>query len=169
MTITVRTMATAAALALTGLAVPAAAQEYEAGRVVMAVDQTDLAAIVTSLGHKVRELGKGEDTFVAAETEDGIVYLLFGTACGVNGAKGCQGVMMQSRFDLPQGTTLATLAKTNEAQAAISVTADFEGKALVFTRYHVLDFGVTMANIRENVNVLLAVVDDAYPMAAGKE
>ena len=46
--------------------------------------------------------------------------------------------------------------------------ADFEKKSLVFTRYHVLDHGVTMANIRENVNVLLAVTADAYPMAAGE-
>jgi hypothetical protein len=159
----------AAALALAGLAAPAAAQDYEAGRVVLSVDQTDLAAIVTSLGHTVKELGTNGETYVAAESEDGIIYLLFGTACDVNGVPKCQGVMMQARYDLPEGTTLETLAKTNNGQAAISVTADFEEKALIFTRYHVLDYGVTMANIRENVNVLLAVVDDAYPMAAGQE
>ncbi len=158
-----------AALSAGGSADPAAAQDYAAERVVKAVDQADLAAIATSLGHTVKELGKGEDTFVAAETPEGIVYLLFGTACNVNGVEGCQGVMIQARYDLPEGTTLEKLAKTNEAQAAITVTADFADKALVFTRYHVLDHGVTMANIRENVNVLLSVVDDAYPMAAGQE
>lgn len=151
------------------LATPAAAQDYEATRVVSSVDQADLAAIVTSLGHKVKELGKNGETYVGAETEDGLIYLLFGTACDVNGVPDCQGVMMQVRYDLPEKTTLKTLAKTNDGQAAISVTADFEAKSLIFTRYHVLDYGVTMANIRENVNVLLAVTDDAYPMAAGQE
>lgn len=161
--------AIAAAVALSGAAAPAAAQEFDAARVVMAVDQTDLAAIATALGHKVKEVGKTGETYVAAETEDGIIYLMFGTACDVGGVRGCQGVMMQVRYDLPEGTTLETLAKTNDAQAAISVTADFEAKSLVFTRYHVLDYGVTMGNIRENVNVLLGVVGDAFPMAAGEE
>jgi hypothetical protein len=77
--------------------------------------------------------------------------------------------MMQVRYDLPEGTTLETLARTNQAQAAIGTTADFETKSLIFTRYHVLDYGVTMANIRENVNVLLDVVADALPMATGEE
>jgi hypothetical protein len=77
--------------------------------------------------------------------------------------------MMQLRYDLLPGTTLETLSRTNNAQAAISVTADFAAKSLVFTRYHVLDGRVTLGNIRENVNVLLAVSADAYPMAAGEE
>ncbi len=159
----------AAALALAGAAVPVAAQSYDARRVVASVKQADLEAIVGSLGHKVRETGKPGETYLAAESEDGIIYLLFGTACDVQGVPGCQGVMMQVRYDLPEGTTLATLAKANDAQAAISVTADFEAKSLVFTRYHVLDDGVTMANIRANVNVLLALVAEAYPIAAGEE
>lgn len=159
----------AAAGAAFALVAPASAQEFQAERIVMAVDQTELAAIATALGHTVKEVGKPGETYVAAETEDGIVYLMFGTACDVGAVRGCQGVMMQVRYDLPAGTTLETLAKTNDAQAAISVTADFAAKSLVFTRYHVLDYGVTMGNIRENVNVLLGVVGDAFPMAAGEE
>lgn len=168
MTTTRWALAVAATL-FAGLAGPTAAQDYDAARVVISVDQTDLAAIVTSLGHTVKELGSDNETYVAAETADGIVYLLFGTACDVNGVPKCQGVMMQVRYDLPDGTTLETLARTNNGQAALSVTADFDEKALIFTRYHVLDHGVTMANIRENVNVLLAVTNDAYPMVAGQE
>ena len=164
-----RPWAIAAALAFAATGAPVAAQDYDAGRVVVSVNQADLAAIVASLGHKVRETGKPGETYLAAESEDGIIYLLFGTACDVSGVPGCQGVMMQARYDLPEGTTYETLAKTNDAQAAISVTADFAKKSLVFTRYHVLDHGVTMANIRENVNVLLSIVGDAYPVAAGEE
>ncbi|MBA4051717.1 MAG: hypothetical protein C0472_07520 [Erythrobacter sp.] len=164
-----RPWAIASALAIAGAGAPVAAQDYDAGRVVVSVNQADLAAIVASLGHKVRETGKPGETYLAAESEDGIIYLLFGTACDVSGVPGCQGVMMQARYDLPEGTTYETLAKTNDAQAAISVTADFAEKSLVFTRYHVLDYGVAMANIRENVNVLLSIVGDAYPVAAGEE
>ena len=159
----------AAALALAGAAVPVAAQSYDARRVVVSVKQADLEAIVGSLGHKVRETGKPGETYLAAESEDGIIYLLFGTACDVQGVPGCQGVMMQARYDLPEGTTLATLAKANDEIAALSVTADFAGKSLLFTRYHVLDDGVTMANIRANVEVLLGLVGEAYPIAAGEE
>jgi len=168
MTIMARLFA-AASLAVAGLSAPLAAQDYEPGRLVVAVDQTDLATIATALGHTIRETGKGDEAFVAAETRDGIVYLLLGTACDVNGVPKCQGVMIQARFDLPERTTPETLVKTNEAQAAITVTADFKEKALVFTRYHVLDNGVTMANVVANVNVLLGVVEDAYPTAAGEE
>lgn len=156
----------AGALALTS---PLAAQDFDAKRVVMAVGQPDLAAVAASLGHTVTEVGKPGETYLAAQTPDGIVYLMFGTACDVNGVPGCQGVMMQVRYDLPARTTLATLAKANAEQAAISVTADFEAKSLVFTRYNVLDHGVTMANLGANVNVLLAVAADAYPVAAGEE
>ncbi len=161
--------AIAAACLLGMAAAPAASQDFDPARVVMAVDQTDLAAIAASLGHRVKEVGRTGETYIAAETPEGIVYLMFGTACDVGTVRGCQGVMMQLRYDLPAATTFETLAKTNDAQAAISVTADFAAKSLVFTRYHVLDGGVTLGNIRENVNVLLAASGDAYPMAAGEE
>jgi hypothetical protein len=164
-----RKMAWALAAGSLAFAAPLAAQEYDPARLVMAVGQTDLAEIAASLGHTVKEIGKPGQTYLAAETGEGIVYLMFGTACDVGGVPGCQGVMMQVRYDLPEGTTLETIARANDAQAAISITADFAGKSLVFTRYHVLDQGVTMANIRANVDVLLATSADAYPMAAGEE
>jgi len=161
--------AIAAALAMAGAAVPAAAQDYNAKRVVMAVNQADLAAIVTSLGHKVRETGKSGEVYLAAESEDGIIYLIFGTACDVKGVPGCQGLMMQARYDLPAGVSFETLAKANDELAAIGTTADFAEGELLFTRYHVLDYGVTMANIRANIDVLLGLVGDAYAVATGEQ
>jgi hypothetical protein len=158
-----------AALAMAAMATPAAAQDYDAGRVVMAVSQSDLAAIVASLGHKVRETGKPGEVYLAAESEDGIIYLLFGTACDVKGVPGCQGVMMQARYDLPAGASYETLARANDQLAAITVTADFAEGELLFTRYHVLDHGVTMANIRANIDVLLGLIGDAHAVATGEE
>ena len=159
----------AAAILIAVGAAPAAAQDYAPERIKKSVTQADLFAIVGSLGHQVLEQGEDDQVFVVAQTEDATNYFLLGTACDVNDVPGCQGIMMQLRFDLPPTTTFETLAKANLEQAALNSWADFEGKTLGFTRYQVLDNGVTMANIRENVNVLLALGAEAYPVAAGEQ
>jgi hypothetical protein len=159
----------AAAAVLAVIAAPLAAQDYAPDRLKKSVTQADLFAIAGSLGHQVIEQGEAEDVLVVAQTADATNYFLFGTACDANGVPGCQGIMMQVRYDLPTTTTFETLAKANLEQAALNSWADFENKTLGFTRYQVLDNGVTMANIRENVNVLLALVAEAYPVAAGEE
>lgn len=150
------------------VAAPVAAQDFVAEQVKKSVDQADLLAVVGTLGHQVLEQGLAENIYVVAENGDGVRYFLIGTACNVNGVPGCQGIMMQARFDLPPTATLETLAKANYDQAVLNSWADFEQKTLGFTRYQVLDDGVTMANIRENVKVLLAVVPEAYTIAAGE-
>lgn len=159
----------AGALALAGLTAPASAQDFVADKVVKSVGTADLAAVIGALGHQVLEQGEGADVLVLAENSDQIKYVLLGTACDVNGVPGCQGVLMQAQFDLPTGTTYETVAKANLDFAALNVWVDFEGKALGFTRYVVLDEGVTMANIRANVDVLLSLVGEAYPVAAGED
>jgi len=159
----------AAAAVLAVIAAPLADQDYAPERLKKSVTQADLFAIAGSLGHQVIEQGEAEDVLVVAQTADATNYFLFGTACDANGVPGCQGIMMQVRYDLPTTTTFETLAKANLEQAALNSWADFENKTLGFTRYQVLDNGVTMANIRENVNVLLALVAEAYPVAAGEE
>lgn len=159
----------AVACALAAAGAPLAAQDYDAARVVRSVGKAELAAIVGSLGHQVMDEGEEGEVLVIAETPDGMTYLMIGAACEVGGVPGCQGILMQVRFDLPAGTTPETLAKANYEQSALNVWASFENKVLGFTRYHVLDYGVTMANIRENVNVLLGLTGEAYPVAAGEQ
>jgi hypothetical protein len=78
-------------LAIAGPVAPAAAEAFEAGRVVTAVSQTELAEIAASLGHAVKEIGGTGQTHIAAETPNGTVYLMFGTACDVGNVPGCQG------------------------------------------------------------------------------
>lgn len=155
-------------LGLAAMAGPLAAQDYVAEQVKKSVTQADLLAVVGSLGHQVMEEGDPAEAYVIAQTEDGINYFLIGTACDVNDIPGCQGIMMQARFELPPGTTFETLAKANLDQAALNTWADFEDQTLGFTRYQVLDYGATMANIRENLIVLLSIVPEAYPVAAGE-
>lgn len=166
---TFRFAALAGAVALAGLAVPTAAQTYRAEAVKKSVNQADLAIIVGALDHQVAEQGTPGDVYVVGKTTDGVSYFLFGTACDVNNVPGCQGIMMQVRYDLPLATSFETIANANLAQAALNTWADFDERTLGFTRYQVLDHGVTMANIRENVLVLLDLVAETYPIAAGEE
>lgn len=154
--------------ALAALPRPLAAQDFAPARVVASVEQGDLLAVVGSLEHAVVEQGAGDQTFVVATSRDDVTYVLFGTACGANGDPGCQGIMMQVRLAMPPGTTPESLTKANAAQAAVTAWADFDAKLLLFSRYVVLDEGVTMANIRANVNVLLAALPAAYPIVAGQ-
>jgi hypothetical protein len=161
-------MIVAGALALAGLAAPAAAQDFVPDRVLKSVNTGDLSAVVGALGHQVIEEGTGDEVIVLGEDPDQIKYVLLGTACEVNGVSGCQGVLMQAQFDVPPGTTYETVAKANLDFAALNVWVDFEQKSLGFTRYVVLDEGVTMANLRANVQVLLSLIGEAYPVATGE-
>lgn len=165
----IRFVSFAGALALASMATPGAAQDYRGDQVKKSVTQADLLAVVGSLGHQVQEEGAAGETYVIAQDSEGVNYFLIGTACDVNDVPGCQGIMMQVRYDLPAGTTAETLAKTNLDQAALNTWADFAEQTLGFTRYQVLDHGATMANIRENLIVLLSLVPEAYPVAAGEE
>jgi hypothetical protein len=163
-----RIAALAGALALASLSAPGAAQTYDAEQVKTSVTQEDLIAIVASLGHKVLEQGNVGETLVLAEDEQGVSYFLIGTACEVNNVSGCQGILMQARFDLPPGTTIETLAATNRDHVALNTWADFEEKTLAFNRYQMLDYGATMGNIRLNVQALLGFLGEAYAVAAGE-
>lgn len=158
-----------AAAILVASAAPLSAQDYAPDRLKKSVTQADLVAVAGSLGHQVIEQGDASVVYIVAETQDATRYFLIGTACDVNDVPGCQGIMMQVRYDLPATTTFETLAKANLEQAALNSWADFEDRTLGFTRYQVLDNGVMMANIRENVNVLLVLVQETYPVAAGEE
>lgn len=162
-----RIAATAVACALASLAVPGAAQTYNPDQLKTSVTQDDLVAIVGSLGHQVLEQGNVGETFVLAENEQGVSYFLIGTNCEVIEVSGCQGILIQSRFALPPGTTIETLAATNRDHVALNTWADFEEKTLTFNRYQMLDYGVTMGNIRLNVEALLGFLGMAYPVAAG--
>jgi hypothetical protein len=162
-------MMIAAVLGLAAMPVPTSAQAFDPARIVAAVEQVDLVALATSLEHTVVEQGAADEPFVVARSRDNVSYVLLGTACGVNGAPGCQGVMMQVRLALPPEVTPDRLARANAAQAAVTAWADFDAKVLLFHRYVVLDEGVTMANIRANVNVLLTVVPEAYAIVSGAQ
>lgn len=158
----------AAVLAFGASAAPVAAQQFVADELKKSVVTEDLAAVVGALGHQVLEQGEAGNVLVLAENQSQIKYVLLGTACDTNGVAGCQGVLIQAQFELPTTTTYETVAQANLQYSALNVWVDFEQKALGFTRYVVLDEGVTMANLRANVEVLMGLLGDAYPVAAGE-
>lgn len=149
-------------------AAPVAAQEYVPEKVVKSVSTADLRALVASLDHEELRVME-EDYVVVAKDADGLAYTLFGTACDVEPISGCQGIMAQVRYDLPDTVTHARLAKANLENAALNVWADFENETLGVTRYVVIDHGVTMANLRENISVLLSLAPGAVGTANGDE
>jgi hypothetical protein len=157
-----------AALAFAAFAAPARAQQFVAGEIKKSVVTTDLAAVVGALGHQVLEQGDTDKVLVVAQSAAQIKYVLMGTACDTNGLAGCQGVLIQAQFDLPPGTTFESVAQANLQYSALNVWVDIEQKSLGFNRYVVLDEGVTMANLRANVEVLMALIGGAYMVAAGE-
>lgn len=154
---------TAAALML---AAPLQAQTYSPQLVKNSVTTADLRAIVGSLGHEVLESNEAEYSVTARE-KDGATYSLFGTACDVDGVPGCQGINMQVIYTMTPEVTYERVAEANMEQAAVQTWVDFDDDTLGVTRYQVLDYGATMANIRENLVVLLVIAPIAAATAAG--
>jgi hypothetical protein len=147
-----------AALAL-AVALPAAAADYQPAKVVPAAGFADLRAVVGALGHEIEAEDAKNRTLRAADS-NGTRYLLTGTACDVDGVPGCRGVVMQVLFEGKGAVTLDRLAAANLKQVAVSTRFDPDSNVVSVTRYVVLDGGVTMANLAENVAVLLALVPE---------
>ncbi|MFC0204854.1 YbjN domain-containing protein [Novosphingobium soli] len=163
-------LAAVAALCALLAAQPAAAQAYAARALRMSVNLADLKAIVASMpGHKVEEeriWGEGDEADVSLRATDaeGLIYVLVGTACEPSG---CSGVMMQVRYNC-DAIDYAKLNAANVDRAAVTVWYDSEEKMLGVTRYMLLDHGVTMQNLRENLVVLLELAGDAADAALGQ-
>jgi hypothetical protein len=126
-------------------------------RIVRAVFQQELNEIVTSTGHTITETAQSGDPSVIARTQEGLIFVLYGTACNANGVAGCQGVMMQIRYETDERVNYERIAQANMTYAAIATWWDQQEGTVGFTRYVVLDGGVTFRNLQENLNVLLAV------------
>ena len=130
----------------------------------------ELERVVAALGHTVESRGPVEgdpeypEALVATDTE-GLRYYLIGTACDIPPVPGCRGVMMQVRYPRPAGVTETTLMRTSRRQAALNLWFNEAGEILGMTRYVVLDEGVTLANVVENLKVLLTLAPIALDQA----
>mgnify|MGYP005988611431 CR=1 FL=1 len=162
-------LAAIAALSLFALPQGAAAQGYEPGRVVQAVEYSDLQAIVLALGHTIEQQAPSGPRSIRAVTPGGLTYFMIGTACDQNRVRGCQGLIMQVRFEVAETATLDSLSRANNNFSPLNVWAMPERGMMGMTRYVVLNGGVTMANLRENMNVLLGLTGPALDVVTGAQ
>lgn len=144
------------------LSVTAAQAGAQNTRIVKSVTEKDLEALVVAEGHTIDAKHPFEAPSVRGKTADGLLYLLIGTACDAQGVPGCQGIMMQVRYDEDSTVTTAKINKSNLNEAALSAWWDEADDTVGFTRYVVLDDGVTWMNIRQNLRVLISIQDNAY-------
>ena len=128
---------------------------------IRSITEPDLHALLIAEGHTVDEIHPYDAPSVRGKTKDGHKFVLIGTACDKDGIPGCRGIMMQVRYDADDRVTLEGLNNANVKQAALSSWWDKTEKTVGFTRYVVLDDGVTWMNIKQNLRVLLDVEVEA--------
>lgn len=150
----------AANAAGSGIGAMAANASPANSRIVKSVVEKDLEALVLAEGDTIDAKHPFDSPSVRGKTEDGLLYVLIGTACDANGVPGCQGIMMQVRYDEDDKVTWERLGKANLNEAALSAWWDQEDDTVGFTRYVVLDDGVTWMNIRQNLRVLLSIQEN---------
>jgi hypothetical protein len=160
--------AVAASLAILGAsAAPVAAQTYSAERVIDAVTIDDLKAIIGDIGHEIVSTETDSAPRIIARTPDGLTYVLIGTACD-DATSRCQGIELQAYFRGANKVTDEDIVSANRRFVALKASVDRERDHYNFARYLILDHGVTMANIRMNVTVFLALVPRSLKIAEGR-
>ena len=141
------------------LAPAAHAQDYVADRVEQAISLPEMRAIVEALGHSV-EAEDAKTESLRAVTPDGTRYVITGTACDFEGVPGCRGLVLQALFEGEGRVTADRLAEANLNQVAVSTRFDPRTGVISVTRYLVADGGVTMGNVAQNIEVLLALAPE---------
>lgn len=131
--------------------------EVSSSRIFGSVTSVDLRALVVAEGHTVDAIDPVTSPSVRGRTEDGKLFLLIGTACDTDAVPGCLGIMMQMRYDSDESVTFAGVNDANINEASLNTWWDQANNTVGFTRYVVLDDGVSWMNLRQNLRVLLDV------------
>lgn len=147
---------TTLAAAALAISMPAMAQDAE---LITSMTQEDLAAFAEAQGHEILGYGEAGDISVRAQTDDGTVYYLTGTACNEGT---CTGINMSARFDANELVTLETINDANIRRAAVSVW--LLDDTLGISRYVILDGGQTMENVQVNFDNFIAIVPTVIDM-----
>ena len=127
-------------------------------RQVRSVFLEDLKAIVVAAGHTITS---ASGNAVTAKNENGLIYNLNGTVCENEIRPGCLGINMNIRYD---GDSMVTYEKLNAANlnwTPVSVALEGEigstDSSLIITRYVILDGGMTMLNVKDNLSNALSI------------
>jgi hypothetical protein len=152
-----KTMRYAVAVAMLVAQAPVA-QAQSKQTVYTTVTKADLRLLVTLEGHTIIEEDFFDVPSVRAKTKDGLIFQVFGSGCTDGANKRCDSVMMQIRYDDDDRVTYEGINEANWKEALITAWWDQEGKTVGFTRFVVLDGGVTLMNLRQNLRKLFIYV-----------
>ncbi|MBA4337290.1 YbjN domain-containing protein [Hyphomonas sp.] len=134
-------------------------------KLVKAVSLQDLQRIIAEEGYTINSTG--DDGAVSVRATDtagtGLIFNVLGTACDLEGYEpGCLGINMQVRYDADGYETLERINEANLMWAPTSAWYSAEGfdssvPTVGITRYVILDGGMTVRNIKDNLLNLLAI------------
>lgn len=128
-------------------------------RQVRSVFLEDLKAIVAaSSGHTITS---AEGNSVTATNENGLIYNLDGTVCENEIRPGCLGININVRYDGDEMVTYEKLNAANLNWTPVSVALEGDvgasDSSLIITRYVILDGGMSMANVKDNLTNALSI------------
>lgn len=156
------------------LAGPAFADD---NRLVKSVTLQDLQTILVEEGHTITSTGDDGAVSVRATDTNGtqLIFNVIGTACDTEFADGCLGINMQVRYDADGKETLERINDANLMWAATSTWysaggVDGESPTVGVTRYVILDGGMTIRNVKDNLLNLLSIAPQVadYVWQAGE-
>lgn len=158
-----RRILTTLALMAAVVAAPALAQAND-DRLVKTVSLKDLQQVLTEEGYTITTTGGDGVTSVQATDEEvtGLIFHLIGTACNETTGTDCQGINMQVRYD---GDGTETLERINDANLMWAATSTWLSKStdeavpdtVGITRYVILDGGMTVRNVKDNLANMLSI------------
>lgn len=146
-------------------------------KLVKAVSLQDLQTILVEEGYTITSTGDDGDISVRATDTagTGLIFNVLGTACDTEYSTDCLGINMQVRYDADGKETLERINDANLMWAATSTWysaggTDGASPTVGVTRYVILDGGMTIRNIKDNLLNLLAIAPQVadYVWQAGE-
>ncbi len=101
--------------------------------------------------------------FIEAETEDGLIYAIYGLECdSKEPTQRCRGAEMVASFDLERDGDIGEVLDMIDYAAV----ADYKGtdNRLKLSRYVIFDDGNTPANFRVNITVFTNIANDVWDL-----
>ena len=126
-------------------------QQVSADRIVRSVTMEDVRAITASYGHTVVEEMPARNG-VVMQTPNGFKYLILLKVCNETAA--CEGVLIGSIHDVPEGTTWQIL---NQADMQVDAFGLYiANDQLIVDRYMILSGGVRVESFAHEIGTLVA-------------
>jgi hypothetical protein len=150
------------ALSLAFLCAPAAPGFADDSRLLGSISMAQVRSILEAEGFTIVNTGQDGPNSIRAKEPDGLVFNILGTACDTDLAANCLGLDMQVRYDADGDETLERINAANlmwkPTSTSYSKTGSYGAGPQVFiVRYVILDDGVTIGNIKQNLINLLAI------------